>query len=287
MEPLPIPHPPTSLPSRRSYGAVADTATHLYEMLHITPQSGPEEIEQALGQAQRWWNAQQANPKYRRQAGEALARLREAKEILLDPIRRQEYDRHLQHFRQRHRAGRWQPVQDLIEVMIQDNALCTQEQHDLLSRFAQKRGFSEEEFDALVSQAFLKQGIQVWTPDPPPEVPVRRPLSAAHQLNIAMISGALLGILFLPFCDLSRPAVLLSFPLFNNVRMLLQDLFPAPQSASANGWDWFAGIALFGGATLTALFELSATRWLPVGLASAGLLWLSWGWLFFLQRQDR
>ena len=59
-------------------------------MLQLEAQSSLEELEEGLRMAQRWWNAQQANPKYRGKASGALARLREARELLLDPIRRQE-----------------------------------------------------------------------------------------------------------------------------------------------------------------------------------------------------
>ena len=80
-----------SLP--KSYGGVGDPDTDLYEMLHLEPHCRLEHIEEALQAAQRWWNGQQANPKYRHRARDALARLREAREILFDPIRRQTYDR--------------------------------------------------------------------------------------------------------------------------------------------------------------------------------------------------
>lgn len=282
MEQPPVPALPTHLaPSQKGFGGVADPNQTIYEMLHLDPLAQLAQIEEGLHKAQRWWNAQQANPKYRRQAGEALARLREARGILLDPIRRQEYDRQLQQFRQLYRARQWQPIRDLLDVLL-DDQLCTHPQHMLIRKFAAKRGLTEDEIDTFLSEELLKREIRLQAPPEPKQAVTRRTLQPAHVGILGLMALSLLGLLILPWFDMSRPAVLLAFPFFNNVRLMMR-LLETPNtnqpSQTTNGWDWLVGTAVLGGATVTALLELHHTTMFPLGFATAILLWLSWGWL--------
>lgn len=288
MPPPTTPEPPPHLRiARRSYASIADPSVSIYTMLHLAPHADLSQIEEALYQAQRWWNAQQSNPKYRRHANEALARLREAKEILLDPIRRQEYDRQNQHLQHTYKMQRWQPVGDLIDVLV-DTHTCTYEQHLLLMRFAQKRGWNEREATDLLAEEYLRRNIHLLAP---PQSPTQREtepsISGTHMLIIGLMLCSLMCILLLPFYNLSRPAILLSFPLFNNLRLLMRAWMPHTPSASVNGWDWLVGIAVLGGSTITALSDLQTTSWLPLGLVSTALSWLSWLWLTLLHPPEK
>lgn len=273
----------------RHYGEVADPNADLYQMLHLEPHCRPEQVEEALRHAQRWWNAQQANPKYRHRTRAALARLREAREVLLDPVRRQTYDRQRQAVQQHWRQVRWQPVRELMDVLLLDNT-CSHQQEQLLVRFARRRNLTDDEIRILLNEEFLRRDV-AREPEPEP-----LPLSEAssrwrevgHKAVISCLALALVGLSVLPLYNLTSPAILLLVPWLNDVRLLVRSLYlPRPsqeEQPSVNGWDWLAGVAVLGGATATALATMQRHTMLPLGIGVAALIWSAWLLLVILWR---
>lgn len=281
------PSSPPSSPSLLNYSSVAEPNVDFYEMLHLEPHCRPEQIEKALREAQRWWNGQQANPKFRHKAREALARLREARAVLFDPMRRQSYDRQRQATHHQWRKSRWQPVRELMDVLLQ-NSRCSHRQEQLLVRFAQRRNLTDEEIEILLNEEFLQRGIER---EPEPAVVSKEQQSFWQTLGYRSIMTLMLaatgGIVVLSFNNLVTPATLLMFPLLNDIRLLVRGLYlkPSPKDeerASTNGWDWLVGVAVLGGATATSLSVMQRHSLFPLGVTVAALLWLAWLWLVVL-----
>ncbi|MCB9637666.1 MAG: hypothetical protein H6728_17585 [Myxococcales bacterium] len=305
--PLPLlPPPPQTLPATRApapvvhqtsssdqlpqprlgYGAVADPHSDFYQMLQLDPRASLAEIEEALRLGIRWWNGQQANPKYRHLAPEALTRLREARETLLDPMQRQTYDRSLQAFRHAHREARWHPIRDLIDVLLIQGR-CSVAQEDLIIRYAQKRGLIEEEIERLLEEEFLRRGLKRPVRHQAHERPQHSDsVQTGYRVAITLMFLSGVGLFVLPFLGKSRSSVLLMLPLLNNIRLLFRGLTLAErtQEHDAGGWEWFSGIAIFGGATTAALLDLWTSSLFPFGLGIVTLLWLSWLQLVLLWR---
>lgn len=285
--PSPASPPPSPLHARRGYGALADKQVDLYEALHLHPRAPLPELEDALKQAQRWWNGQQANPKYRRQAPDALARLTEAREILFDPIRRQEYDRTLQAFRRSYRELRWQPIRDLVDLLLEDGTCDHQRQH-LIVRFAKRRGLQQADIETMLGEEFLRRNIE-WIDNT--TAPISSPSSQAsirpkYNPSIAMLSLSFVGLLLLPFFGEAHNAILLFVPFINTARLLAKGLYlPKTTPTQTNLWGWFVGIVVLGGATLTSLFSLQHSSAFPIGLFSAVMLWSAWLALTILWEQ--
>ena len=262
----------------KSYAGVGDPDVDFYQMLHLERHSRLEQIEEALQAAQRWWNGQQANPKYRHQARDALARLREAREVLFDPIRRQSYDRQRQSTRQNWRKMRWLPVSELIDVLLKEQT-CSHAQEELLVNFARRRNLTEEEIRILLNEEFLRRDIER-EPEPEPR-PTRSVWHIfGYRSVIAFLSIAFLGILVLALYGSASPAILLLVPMLNDIRLLVRGLYwqaiPEENQPSVNGWDWLVGIAVLGGASVTALVTMQNDPMLPLGIGVATLIWLSW-----------
>jgi Flp pilus assembly protein TadD len=76
---------------------VVEQVIDFYALLGVPPTASQADVQHALRQAIRTWSKQTARPELdRRHAAERTMRhLREAREVLLDPQRRQEYDRML------------------------------------------------------------------------------------------------------------------------------------------------------------------------------------------------
>lgn len=274
--------PPTGKASK-NYGAVADLETDFYQMLHIEPHSRIEQIEETIQLAQRWWNGQQANPKYRNKSREALARLREARHILFDPMRRQSYDRQIQATRQQWRQLRWQPVHELMDVLLTGDS-CSREQEQLLIRFALRRNLTEEEIRILLNEEYLRRNVEPEL-EPESDTTTPKPTSFWYTLGYRFVgfslAVAMFGILWLSVQTQTTPAILLMVPWLNDIRLLVRGLYlkpPAPheKKASVNGWDWLAGIAVLGGSTGTALVALQHRPLFPLGVVVSSLIWFSW-----------
>ncbi len=265
-----------------NYSSVAEPNVDFYTMLHLEPHCRPEQVEKALREAQRWWNGQQSNPKFRHKARAALARLREARTVLFDPMRRQSYDRQRQATHHQWRQTRWQPVRELMDVLLEDNT-CSHRQERLLVRFAQRRNLTDNEIAILLNEEFLQRGIER---EPEPEVSQTRGLSSfgqkvGYRAVMVLMFAASAGIMVLSFNQLVTPATLLLFPLLNDIRLLVRGLYlkPSPKDeerASVNGWDWLVGIAVLGGATVTSLSAMQRHPMFPLGVTVAVLLWLAW-----------
>lgn len=247
-------------------------------MLGIDTRASIAEVDEALRAGVRWWNAQQANPKYRHLAPEALARLREARETLLDPMRRQSYDRSLQAFRHAHREARWQPIRDLMDVLfLKPPATIAQE--DLLIRYAQKRGIDDEEIERLLQEEFLRRALTRPLRLPPNALPQHPPhIRFGYRVAIGTISLTAAGIVAMSLFDLSRPAILLMLPLLNNLRLLVRGLSLPERTHKdqPNAWDWLAGITVLGGSTVAALADAWRSMLFPLGASVSFLVWLAW-----------
>ncbi len=256
-------------------------------MLGIETRASIAEIDEALRSGVRWWNGQQANPKYRHLAPEALARLREARETLLDPMRRQNYDRSIQAFRHAHREARWQPIRDLMDVLFLKPP-ATAAQEDLLIRYAHKRGLDDEEIERLIQEEFLRRSLTRPLRVAPNALPQHPPnVRFGYRLSIAMIGLSAFGLFAMSLFDLSRPAVLLMLPLLNNLRLLVRGLHlpERTEKDQPNAWDWMVGITVLGGSTLAALFDAWRSTLFPLGASLSVLIWLTWLQVVLLWRK--
>lgn len=279
--------------SGHSYRDVADPATDLYQMLGLSPAATEEELESGMEGAQRWWNAQQANPRFRDKTAPAQARLREARQLLLDPIRRQEYDRDLQALRQEMMRATREPVLGLIATAL-DQGELSGETRALIVAFAERYGVHPTEAGAMIEDAEAEapqRPATVPAVAPPPQTEILlRPTPSWAFLTSALLlgCGAALGI-WLVVAEHPIAAVLLGVPWLNDLRLvaLLAAGRPRPPVRSAS-WEWFLGLVLLGGATLGAMAELWPTAMLPLGFVAAGLVWTAWVLLtLFLRRLDR
>lgn len=262
-------------------------------MLHIDYTAKLEQIESSLQEAQRWWNGQQANPKYRHRANDALARLREARSVLLDPVRRQTYDRQRQAQSQNWREVRWQPVRELLDILLENNR-CSYAQQQLIIRFAQRRNLSDEEISILLNEEFLRREIDVMPPpnlNPAPQNTLTTS-RIGYYITMVLMSVAFLGIIGLSlFYSLHRAAILLTFPLLNDLRLLVRGMILSPNTqkkddSSTNAWDWIVGFAVLGGATAASILDIEHHAAFPLGLTIAALIWLAWLILVLLWHQS-
>jgi hypothetical protein len=247
-------------------------------MLLIEPRASLREIEEALREAVRWWNGQQANPKYRDHAAEALARLAEARTIFFDPMRRQAYDRSLQILRHAHREARWQPIRDLMAVLVATQGRFTLAQEDLVIRCARHRGLEEEEIERLLQEETLHLGVK----RPPrllDDLSQRHPPKLQHGYRLAMVllSLSAVSLALMPIFSLTRPAILLMVPLINDIRLWVRGItFFQRKHESLSAWEWLSGIMILGGSTFAAIFDMWQHPFLPLGLISVLLIWSLW-----------
>ncbi len=271
--------------SRASSGnflKVVDPGADLYQMLELSPLASPKEIESAIDEALLWWGKLYLDPEYRERALVAFERLERAREVLLDPIARSRYDRQRQLAQEYWSQLRWQPVRELMEILVRDGS-CGVEEYRLLKSFARKRKLSTGEFEALLFAEASSQGIRLPLSakiDSESKNRFERPF---FRISLILFLVSILLLILLPVLDwgLFQSAFLLSIPVANNLRLLIQNPSDRGEVVSSlkSPVNWFIGLTVLGTPTVVAFLDFYSHHLFTWGALAIGTIWFNWLWL--------